>query len=183
MQTGLFPPKANICKVYNNNIWINALILQKIHVKENNTMRKLCKTLKIKQQCISVSHICCWWIAQVAYCLCIGCQWWIPWQNWVIENGTNVTNSSYAWKETWSIIFNNLNTNRCQPRTKIRWTKNFRNCTYVMWVETNGLHGYMVIQPRTIDMILGFSPCFPSARTYPWNTGPEPVLSTHTLTL
>ena len=136
MQTGLFPPKANICNVYNNNIWINALILQ--HVKENNTMRKLCKTLKIKQQCISVSHICCWWIAQVAYCLCIGCQWWIPWQNWVIENGTNVTNSSYAWKETWSIIFNNLNTNRCQPRTKIRWTKNFRNCTYVMWVETSG---------------------------------------------
>ena len=70
-----------------------------------------------------------------------------------MKNGTNVTNSSYAWKETWSIIFNNLNTNRCQPRTKIRWTKNFRNCTYVMWVETNGLHGYMVIQPRTITTL------------------------------
>ena len=145
MQTGLFPPKANICNVYNNNIWINALILQKTNVKEKNTMRKLCKTLKIKQQCISVSHICCWWIAQVAYCLCKGYQ---------------------------------------QMPPKIRWILNFRNCTYVMWVKTNGLHGYMVIQPRTIDMILGFSPCFPSARTcYPWNTGPEPVLSTHTLTL
>ena len=132
----------------------------------------------------------CWWIAQVDHCLCIGCQWWIPWQNWVIENGTNVTNSSYAWKETWSIIFNNLNTNRCQQRSVEHI--DFRNCIYIMWVETNGLwihilrmyNGYMVIQPRTMDMILGFSPCFPSARTcYPWNTGPEPVLSPHTLTL
>ena len=192
MQTGLFPPKANICNVYNNNIWINALILHKRNVKEDNTMRKLCKTLKIKQQCISVSHICCWWIAQVAYCLCIGCQWWIPWQNWVIENGTNVTNSSYAWKETWSIIFNNLNTDRCQPPTKIRWTYKFQKLylCYVgwnqwLWVQVLRMYtGCMVLQPRTIDMILGFSPCFLSARTcYPWNTGPEPVLSTHTLTL
>jgi len=113
-------------------------------------------------------------------------------ENWVIENGTNVTNSSYAWKETWSIIFNNLNTNRCQSPTKIRWTYKFQKLylCYVgwnqwLWVQVLLMYtGCMVLQPRTIDMILGFSPCFPSARTcYPWNTGPEPVLSPHTLTL
>ena len=120
-----------------------------------------------------------------------GFCWSVVQSFWLLFTSRNQYAHQKANDENYCEDITNIR-NRCQPATKIRWTYKFQKLylCYVgwnqwLWVQVLRMYtGCMVLQPRTIDMILGFSPCFPSARTcYPWNTGPEPVLSTHTLTL